>query len=165
MNEIIKINRCGVPKSGLEPGDGLLLGFGLSPRMCGEETGAGAERQAADSFSPDAFIRIGADETVTLTIPKSEMGQGVYTSLPMLVAEELACDWQKIRVEAAPVRPVYNHTMFPFQGTGGSTQRRQRMGTAAKRRRDGPGDAHGRGRRHVECRQSRVPGGRRPGRA
>ena len=122
MNEIIKINRCGIPKSGLEAGDGLLLGFALSPRMYGEETGSGVERQAADSFSPDAFIRIGADETVTLTIPKCEMGQGVYTSLPMLVAEELACDWQKIRVEGAPVRPVYNHTQWgPIQGTGGSS--------------------------------------------
>jgi len=49
------------------------------------------------------------------------MGQGVYTSLPMLVAEELECDWSKIRVKAAPVDPVYNHTQFGMQATGGST--------------------------------------------
>ncbi|MCE5263501.1 MAG: xanthine dehydrogenase family protein molybdopterin-binding subunit [Deltaproteobacteria bacterium] len=121
MNEIIKIDRCGHPQCG-PVGDGLLLGFSLTPRMFGEETGAAAERRQAGSFTPDAFIRIDADDTVTLTIPKSEMGQGVYTALPMLVAEELACDWQKIRVEAAPVRPAYNHTEWgPLQGTGGSS--------------------------------------------
>ena len=49
------------------------------------------------------------------------MGQGVYTALPMLVAEELDADWSKVRVEPAPVDPVYNHTAFGMQATGGST--------------------------------------------
>ena len=44
----------------------------------------------------NAFVRIGSDETVTIIVNHSEMGQGVYTSLPMLVAEELECDWSKI---------------------------------------------------------------------
>ena len=56
-----------------------------------------------------------------MIVNKSEMGQGVYTSLPMLVAEELACDWNKVHVEAAPVAPIYNHTGFGTQLTGGST--------------------------------------------
>jgi isoquinoline 1-oxidoreductase subunit beta len=121
MNEIIRIDRGGFPES-CPAGSGLLLGFSLAPRMYGEETGASAGKRAAESFIPDAFIRIDADDTVTLTVPKCEMGQGVYTALPMLVAEELACDWQKIRVEAAPIRPVYNHPYWgPFQGTGGSS--------------------------------------------
>ena len=58
---------------------------------------------------------------MTIIDNKSEMGQGVYTSLPMIVAEELDCDWQKVRVEAAPVAPIYNHTEFGSQVTGGST--------------------------------------------
>jgi isoquinoline 1-oxidoreductase beta subunit len=59
---------------------------------------------------------------VTIIVNKSEMGQGVYTSLPMLIAEELECDWAKIRVEAAPVAPEYNHTEWgQIQGTGGSS--------------------------------------------
>ena len=139
MNEIIKIDRCGFPKTALEDGSALLIGFGLCPRMYGEDSGAASEKRAAESFVPDAFIRIGSDETVTLIVPKAEMGQGVYTALPMLVAEELACDWQKIRVEAAPVRPAYNHTRWgPLQGTGGSSsiasewERLRKAGAAAR---------------------------------
>jgi len=51
----------------------------------------------------------------------SEMGQGIWTSLAMLVAEELDCDWSKIRVEHAPAAPVYAHPAFGMQMTGGST--------------------------------------------
>ena len=75
----------------------------------------------SDSFALNPFVSIAADGTVTVTVNKSEMGQGVYTSLPMLVAEELECALGAIRVEPAPVDPVYNHTIFPFQVTGGST--------------------------------------------
>ena len=67
------------------------------------------------------FVRIASDETVTIIVNHSEMGQGVYTSLPMLVAEELECDWSKIVIEPAPVDPSYNHTQWGVQGTGGST--------------------------------------------
>jgi len=70
---------------------------------------------------PNAFIRIGTDDMVTIIVNKSEMGQGVYTSLPMLVAEELEVDWARIKVEAAPVDSAYNHTQWGVQGTGGST--------------------------------------------
>ncbi len=63
-------------------------------------------------------MRIGSDEVVTVIVNHSEMGQGVYTSLPMLVAEELGCDWNKIRVEAAPVDQAYNHADWAIiQGT------------------------------------------------
>jgi isoquinoline 1-oxidoreductase subunit beta len=72
-------------------------------------------------FAPNAFVRIGTDDTVTVIVNHSEMGQGPYTSLPMLVAEELDADWSKVRVEAAPVDPVYNHTLWGMQATGGST--------------------------------------------
>jgi isoquinoline 1-oxidoreductase beta subunit len=72
-------------------------------------------------YPPDAFVRIGTDDSVTILINKAEMGQGVYTSLAMLVAEELECDWSKVRAEAAPVAPVYGHTIFGLQMTGGSS--------------------------------------------
>ena len=75
----------------------------------------------SDSFALNPFVSIADDGTVIVTVNKSEMGQGVYTSLPMLVAEELGCELEGVRVEPAPVDPVYNHTMFPFQVTGGST--------------------------------------------
>ncbi len=81
-----------------------------------------AEARPASSFALNPFIRIGTDDVITIIVNHSEMGQGVYTSLPMLVAEELECDWTKIRVEAAPVDPAYNHALWgTFQGTGGSS--------------------------------------------
>ena len=76
---------------------------------------------ASIPLSPNAFLRIGADDTMTVLLAHSEMGQGVWTTLPMLVAEELDADWSRIRVEHAPVAPVYRHPVFGMQMTGGST--------------------------------------------
>ena len=76
---------------------------------------------AAASFAPNAFLRIAADGTVTLLAKHAEMGQGIYTSMAMCVAEELEADWTNIKVEAAPAAQVYAHTAFGLQMTGGST--------------------------------------------
>src|SRR5437016_2906654 len=75
----------------------------------------------ATVFAPNAFVRIAADESVTVIANHSEMGQGIYTSLPMLLNEELQADWSRIKVEAAPVDAACNHTVFGMQMTGGST--------------------------------------------
>ncbi|MCL7968148.1 MAG: xanthine dehydrogenase family protein molybdopterin-binding subunit [marine benthic group bacterium] len=87
----------------------------------------GAKRLAASGltpaggFAPNAFLRIGEDDTVTVLLAHSEMGQGIWTTLPMLIAEELDCDWSSIRVEHAPAAQAYAHTAFGIQATGGST--------------------------------------------
>jgi len=118
MSKIINISRRDFLKTGALMGGGLVLGFSLPVRIPLAE---GAAR-SSKSFTPNAFIRIGTDNLVTVIVNKSEMGQGVYTALPMLIAEELECDWTKIQVEAAPVDPAYNHTEWgPLQGTGGSS--------------------------------------------
>ena len=70
---------------------------------------------------PNAFLRIGTDDSVTVILAHSEMGQGIWTTLTLLVAEELGCDWSKMRAEHAPAAPVYAHTGFGVQMTGGST--------------------------------------------
>ena len=70
---------------------------------------------------PNAFLRIGSDDTVTVLLAHSEMGQGIWTTLPMLIAEELDADWSRIRVEHAPAAPVYAHAVFGIQMTGGSS--------------------------------------------
>ena len=70
---------------------------------------------------PNAFVRVAPDDTVTVLLAHSEMGQGVWTGLAMLIAEELDCDWSKIHVEHAPAAPVYAHPAFGMQMTGGST--------------------------------------------
>ena len=71
-------------------------------------------------YPPNAFIRIGSDNSVTVVVSKLEFGQGVLTSLPMLIAEELECDWAQVKSVHAPVAPVYNHPGFGIQMTGGS---------------------------------------------
>ncbi|MEW5744681.1 MAG: xanthine dehydrogenase family protein molybdopterin-binding subunit [Nitrospirota bacterium] len=116
MSDTVTISRRDFLRIGAAVGGGLLLGFSLPSR-----TEAGAAASSGKTFVPNAFIRIGSDETVTIIVNHSEMGQGVYTSLPMLVAEELECDWKKVRIEPAPVDPAYNHTAFGIQMTGGST--------------------------------------------
>jgi isoquinoline 1-oxidoreductase beta subunit len=70
---------------------------------------------------PNAFLRIGSDDSITVLLAHSEMGQGIWTSLAMLIAEELDADWSKIKVEHAPAAPVYAHTAFGMQMTGGSS--------------------------------------------
>ncbi len=70
---------------------------------------------------PNAFLQIHPDDSVTVRLAHAEMGQGVWTSLAMLIAEELDCDWSKLRVEHAPAAPVYAHTLMGLQMTGGST--------------------------------------------
>src|SRR5947209_18413504 len=69
----------------------------------------------------NAFLRIGGDESVTVILAHSEMGQGIWTTLPMMVNEELDADWGRIKVEHALAAPVYRSTAFPIQMTGGST--------------------------------------------
>ncbi len=96
-------------------GAGLVIAFYV-PR---KGRAAALEKKAA--VDPNAFVRIAPDDSVTVILAHSEMGQGVWTTLAMLIAEELECDWSKIRVEHAPAAPVYAHTAFGIQMTGGST--------------------------------------------
>ena len=99
-------------------GGGLVIGFHL-PAFAKQMKNLGVS--AAENFAPNAFVRIGKDNIITVIVNHSEMGQGAYTSLPMIIADELDADWSKVKFEAAPVDPVYNHPGFGMQGTGGST--------------------------------------------
>lgn len=118
---------------------GASLGAGLWIAAYVPELAAGAVPETNGKvFAPNAFLRIAPDETVTIIANHSEMGQGPYTSLPMLVNEELEADWSKIKVESAPVDAAYNHTVFNMQMTGGSTstpsewERLRRMGAMGR---------------------------------
>ena len=107
-------------KVGAVLGAGLTLGFHLVPARSAK---LAIKTPAGESFAPNAFIRIAPDNTVTVLIKHLEMGQGVNTGLPALVAEELEVPWDSIRVESAPADPkLYNNLLWgPMQGTGGST--------------------------------------------
>src|SRR5258708_35897668 len=96
---------------------GLLIGLYLP----GASKLAVAEERSGSVFMPNALLRIGTDERVTVIVNHSEMGQGVYTALPMLLAGELDADWNKVGYESAPVEPKYNHPVFGMQITGGSS--------------------------------------------
>lgn len=123
MNGVVVLGRRDFLRTGALAGGGLVLGICMPPlgRAAEGSGGAGSAAAAGAPFAPNAFLRIGTDDTVTVIVNHSEMGQGVHTSLPMVVADELDADWSTIRIEAAPVDPAYNHTAFGTQMTGGSS--------------------------------------------
>lgn len=103
-------------------GGGLMLAIGLP--IDGGRGGRLAHAQqtpATSPYRPAAFIRIGTDDSVTVLINKLEMGQGVLTSMAMLAAEDLDCDWSKVSAQHAPTAQVYAHPAFGIQMTRGST--------------------------------------------
>src|SRR3954463_5839975 len=93
-------------------GGAFMLGLRLSVAHGGESTG---------TFTPNAFIRIGGDGQIVLTMPYVEMGQGTYTSIPMLIAEELEVGLDQVRLEHAPPNEkLYANPMLGEQATGNS---------------------------------------------
>ena len=99
-------------------GLGLVIGFYLP----GATQPAARKGKKAAPFTPNAFLRIAPDNTVTVIAKHFEMGQGTYTGLATILAEELDADWSQIRVESAPSDPEqYKNLLFGMQGTGGST--------------------------------------------
>jgi isoquinoline 1-oxidoreductase beta subunit len=135
MSAPAMVSRRGFIKTGAAVGGGLLVGL-YAPLPAGARP---AWVEAEPKGVPlTAFVRIAPDETVTVISAHSEMGQGIYTSLPMLLNEELEADWSKMRVEAAPVDKAYNHPAFGIQMTGGSTtspaewERYRKMGATAR---------------------------------
>lgn len=108
----------------LKGGAGLALAI-VAPTVALAEVGGPGHAGSAmvdGEFSPNAFLRIGTDGTVTVVSKHLEMGQGVYTGLATLVAEELDADWSRVTVEGAPANAKrYSNLFWKAQGTGGST--------------------------------------------
>jgi isoquinoline 1-oxidoreductase subunit beta len=108
--------RRAMVKATVVAGGGFMLGVSI-PRLAP----AFAAETSAD-FAPNAFIRIDQDSKVTFTIPQVEMGQGIYTALSMILAEELDAPFDAVTVLAAPPDDkLYKNPVFGFQVTGGST--------------------------------------------
>src|SRR5581483_4662330 len=93
---------------------GLLLGYCARDRnrLIGQTPFAHGEREIA----LNGWVKIEPDGTVTVAVPHQEMGQGVYTSLPMLLAEELDADWSKVRAEQAPLDKIYGNYVILGDG-------------------------------------------------
>ena len=119
MDSITALSRRGFLKGATALGSGLVVAFVIP--------GAHRFAQGADNqgnvFTPNAFLRIGNDNSVTVLLGHSEMGQGIWTGLTLLIAEELDADWSKIRVEHSPAS-AKDYGLAGFGGmqiTGGST--------------------------------------------
>ncbi|WP_287286477.1 molybdopterin cofactor-binding domain-containing protein, partial [Mesorhizobium sp.] len=99
---------------GAAAGGGLLLSLNL-PFATGEAEATG------NVFAPNAFFRIGSDGKIVLTMPYVEMGQGTYTAIPMLIAEELEVDLNQVQLQHAPPdEKLYANPLLGVQATGNS---------------------------------------------
>ena len=131
------MNRRSFFKTSAAAAGGLLVGFYLPETF---ETGGGyAGRHRYVHFAKlNAFVRVGTDDSVTLTIHRAELGQGSVTALSMLLAEELECDWNKIDTEFAKVDPA-NYGVFGSPDSAGRFRKPEHphlMGSSAQGRRD-----------------------------
>lgn len=95
-------------------GGGLYLGIHFAGNRFGKQPATGSPLQ------PHAFLRVAPDDTVTVIIGKAEMGQGIYTGMAMVAAEELDVDPDRVKVELAGADPAFNVPFMPMQFTGGS---------------------------------------------
>ena len=116
MNEAQGVSRRGFLKSSALAG--LVLGFTIPDSN--KFAQAQARRQPPKISEPNAFLHITPDGTVTVAVNRLEFGQGVHTSLPMLIAEELDADWSRVRAELAPAGDAYKDPGMGMQMTGGS---------------------------------------------
>jgi isoquinoline 1-oxidoreductase beta subunit len=112
------ITRRAFLRTSLASSAGLVIAFHVPARARAAAPAPAPEKPLPP---PNAFLRIAPDGSVTILLAHSEMGQGIWTGLAMLVAEELECEWSSVRVEHALAAPVYAHTVWGMQGTGGST--------------------------------------------
>ncbi|MDQ6829965.1 MAG: xanthine dehydrogenase family protein molybdopterin-binding subunit [Gemmatimonadota bacterium] len=118
MSTTIDVSRRDFLRTGATAGAGLVIAFSLPViDRLGRTLGAAG----VASFEPNGWFTVGTDGIVTIFADKAEMGQGVMTALPMIVAEELDADWANVRIEFAKVGPDYQKQRGRGQGTGGST--------------------------------------------
>jgi isoquinoline 1-oxidoreductase subunit beta len=113
-------------KSSAGAAAGFTLGFYLPGKAFAQMAGpgqGGARAVPAGAWQPNAFVRVAGDNTVTVLVKHLEMGQGTFTGLPTVVADEMDAAWAQIRAEGAPAdAALYNNLLMgPMQGTGGST--------------------------------------------
>ncbi len=114
------IDRRSFIKATLIAGGAVVFGLNLPTRSRAEERFNIPAEPAAD-FQPNAFIKIAPDGKITITVGQSEMGQGVLTSLPMIVADELEVEWEDVGFEQGPAGQAFANPLLGSQITGGSS--------------------------------------------
>ena len=111
-------------------GAGLTIAAVVTPSGIRILSAAEADKDMA--FRPNVYLRIAPDDTITVIVNKSEMGQGVTTSLPMIIADELEANWKQVRILFAPAADEYKDPVWGMQSTGGSTSIRHMHDTLRK---------------------------------
>ena len=129
--------------TGMTAAGGFAIGMSLLPRLAGAVTVAAQpwDKSASSPNDLDAWIAIEPDDSVLIRYARSEMGQGSMTALPMIVAEELQCDWSKVRIEyASPNRSLRENNVYGDMSSVGSHsvkdshQKLQQVGASARER-------------------------------
>jgi isoquinoline 1-oxidoreductase beta subunit len=144
MNAIVNLSRRGFLRAGIAAGGGLLLGFHVPASRRDLEAATASSEQA----TLNSWIRIAQDGTVTIIVGQSEMGQGIMTAIPMIIADELEAEWSKVRIEQAPAHPAYGdpvrggeqstngsrsiRNLMPIWRRAGAAAREMLVGAAAK---------------------------------
>lgn len=118
MRDKSKVNRRNFLQAGISAGAGLVLAFHLPPGM---KAGAKAYAEGSGEFAPNAFLRVLPDNRVILRVTRSEMGQGVRTSLPMILADEMEVDWARVILEQASPGPAFKGIRLRTSGSGSLT--------------------------------------------
>lgn len=119
MENITRYDRRQFLKTGALFAGGLLIPFSVSSTK--NKAIARSVITTAELSMPNSFLHIGTDNSVTVILTHCEMGQGIWTALPMLIAEELDADWNSVQAAHAPAAVEYYHTVYGTQRTGGSS--------------------------------------------
>ncbi|HEY6385374.1 MAG TPA: xanthine dehydrogenase family protein molybdopterin-binding subunit [Candidatus Acidoferrum sp.] len=130
MATLLSVDRRTFLKTSAAGGAALLIGFHLPARASSDP----AQEQEKPPINPlNAWVKITPDNHVTLILAKSEMGQGIMTALPMILAEELCLDWKQVTIEQAPTNPkIYDHGTGGSGSVGGSWLPLRQAGAAAR---------------------------------
>ena len=137
INSINRVSRRGFLRTSGLVGGGLIISF-MVPDFTGRKKSIFDKDEGDSTFKPNAFLQIGSDNKIKVVLSHVEMGQGIWTTLTMLIAEELDADWKNISVEHAPADNAYGHTAWHMQITGGSSttwsefDRYRKAGAAAR---------------------------------
>ena len=130
MATLLSVDRRTFLKTSAAGGAALLVGFHLPARASSDP----AQEQEKPPINPlNAWVKITPDNHVTLILAKYEMGQGIMTALPMILAEELCLDWKQVTIEQAPTNPkIYDHGTGGSGSVGGSWLPLRQAGAAAR---------------------------------
>ncbi len=150
MTDKTGIDRRSFLKATIVAGGTLVFGISLPTRTRAEER-LGINAMPAPDFQPNAFIKIAKDGKVTVVVGQVEMGQGVLTSLPMIVADELEVDWANVKYESAAGRQGLHQSGDGNAGNGRQLKRKRPFHAAQNSRRNCSRDAGRRGGAKLEC--------------